>query len=131
MTALVSGHPFRERKIVHVGAPRTTFLSLNPNYEVNLMPELDNEPYLGYIAQVEAEMPPPVPESVINAVRSELLRDYRSLPSDHPFYSEGAALENSIAAELAFLYGATTNDAPPPDAFGELMTEQPTKTMNF
>jgi hypothetical protein len=94
--------------------------------------ELNNEPYLGYIAQMEAELPPPVPESLINAVRSELLRDYRSLPSDHPFYSEGAALENSIAAELAFLYSATTNDAPDaPDAFGELMSEEPTKIINF
>ncbi len=91
---------------------------------------LNNEPYLGYIAEIEAEMPPPVPESVINAVRSELLRDWRSLPSDHPFYSEGAALEGSIAAELHYLYGATTNDAPD-DAFSELMTEQPTKIMNF
>jgi hypothetical protein len=91
---------------------------------------LNNEPYLGYIAEIEAEMPPPVPESVINAVRSELLRDWRSLPSDHPFYSEGAALEGSIAAELHYLYGATTtNNAP--DAYGELMTEQPTKIMNF
>jgi hypothetical protein len=96
------------------------------------MAELNNEPFLGLLAEVEATMPPPVPESLINAVRSELLRDWRSLPTEHPFFSEGAALENSIAAELAFLYSATTNDAPDaPDAFGELMTEQPTKTMNF
>ncbi len=97
------------------------------------MPELDNEPYLGYIAQVEAEMPPPVPESLINAVRSELLRDWRSLPTEHPFFSVGAALENTIANELHYLYGATTNDAPdaPDDAFGELMSEEPTKIINF
>lgn len=94
------------------------------------MAELNNENYLGYIAQIEAEMPPPVPESVIQAVRNESLRDWRSLPSDHQFYSAGAALEGSIAAELAFLYDAvTTNDAP--DAFNELITEQPTKIMNF
>ncbi len=95
--------------------------------------ELNNEPYLGYIAQIEAEMPPPVPESLINAVRSELLRDWRSLSSDHPFYVEGAALENTIAAELSFLYGATTNNAPDaPDIYGELMSEeQTTKIINF
>jgi hypothetical protein len=91
--------------------------------------ELNNEPYLGYIAQIEAEMPRPLPESVIQAVRNNALRDWRSLPSDHPFYLEGAALENSIAAELHYLYDATTNDAP--DAFRELMTEQPTKIINF
>jgi hypothetical protein len=94
------------------------------------MAKLNNENYLYYIAQLEAEMPPPVPESVIQAIRNESLRDWRSLPVDHPFYREGASLENSIAAELHYLYGATTNDAPA-DAFGELMTEQPTKIMNF
>jgi hypothetical protein len=97
------------------------------------MAKLNNEPYLGYIAQIEAEMPPALPEAVIQAVRNDALRDWRSLPTEHPFYSAGAALEDSIAAELHYLYGATTNDAPdaPDDAFGELMSEDPTKTMNF
>ncbi len=95
--------------------------------------QLNNDNYFSLLAEVEATMPPPVPESVIQARASELLRDWRSLPTEHPFYSAGAALEDSIAAELHYLYGATTNDAPdaPDDAFGELMTEQPTKTMNF
>ncbi len=93
------------------------------------MAKLNNENYLGYIAQIEAEMPPALPEAIIQAVRNDALRDWRSLPTEHPFYSEGAALEDSIAAELHYLYGATTNDAP--DRYEELMTEQPTKIMNF
>jgi hypothetical protein len=94
--------------------------------------QLNNDNYFSLLAEVEAAMPPALPEAVIQAVRNDALRDWRSLPSDHPFYSEGAALEDSIAAELHYLYGATTNDAPDaPDAFGELMTEQPTKIMNF
>jgi hypothetical protein len=92
--------------------------------------QLNNDNYFSLLAEVEAAMPPTLPEAVIQAVRNDALRDWRSLPSDHPFYSEGAALEDSIAAELHYLYGATTNDAPD-DAFSELMTEQPTKIMNF
>jgi hypothetical protein len=100
------------------------------------MAKLNNEPYLGYLAQIEAEMPPALPEAVIQAVRNDALRDWRSLSSDHPFYQEGASLENTIAAELSFLYGAvTTNDAQNAGVFGDLITEpepeQPTKTMNF
>jgi hypothetical protein len=97
------------------------------------MPKLNNEPYLGLIAEIEAEMPRPLPESVINAVRSEMLRNYRSLPSNHPFYSEGAQIESAMAGWASDIWAATlenreagffpeTSDAPP---------EQPTKTTNF
>ncbi len=94
--------------------------------------QLNNDNYFSLLAEVEAAMPPALPEAVIQAVRNDALRDWRALPTEHPFFSEGAALENSIAAELAFLYGATTNDAPADDAFGELMSEdQTTKIINF
>ncbi len=94
------------------------------------MAKLNNENYLGYLAQVEAEMPPALPESVINAVRNDALRDWRSLPTEHPFYAAGASLEFSIAAELAFIWGeVTTNEKP--DRYEALMEEQPTKIMNF
>ncbi len=92
--------------------------------------QLNNDNYFSLLAEVEAEMPPPVPEAVIQAVRNDALRDWRSLPTEHPFFSVGAALENSIAAELAFLYGeVTTNEKP--DRYEELTEEQPTKIMNF
>jgi hypothetical protein len=92
--------------------------------------QLNNDNYFSLLAEVEAEMPPALPESVIQAVRNDALRDWRSLPTEHPFYQEGASLENTIAAELSFLYGAvTTNEKP--DRYEELMTEQPTKIMNF
>lgn len=95
--------------------------------------KLNNEPYLGLIALVEAEMPRPMPETVVDAVRSELLRDWRSLPSHHPFYTAGAEIESALAGWASEIWAETlenrdtgffpeTSDAPP---------EKPTKIMNF
>jgi len=99
----------------------TTIPSLIPKQKVNSMSKLDNEPFLGFLAETEAQMPRPLPESVMNGVRAELLSDWRSLPSNHPFYIEGAATEslyagwaNDIAEALNIETGFApeTSDAP-------------------
>ncbi len=97
------------------------------------MAKLNNEPFLGLLAEVEAEMPRPLPESVIQAIRGEMLRDWRSLPTNHPFYSEGAEIESTLAGWASDIWAETlqsrdaglfpeTSDAPP---------EKPTKIINF